>query len=598
MKSETIFPTYNARHYAPREIAETFIWSESFSKLIQNNNSVILGARGCGKTTLMKMLTLPALNSWKSDRAESIKKEIPFYAIYISTDIYWDVKNHTYNEQLKKFGSFSEIISKFSVNTNVFMSLCDTFLNILEFEINDLSEEKEYELGKILISAWKLPPTIPKIKYIKEELNKRVDDVNQMIQNIIFNYKDGEDLPHHDYFNLSFVTSVESLILVFERIFSIEGKKKWALCFDELEFAPLWLQSELFASLRSRKHYILYKLSASPILSSDLENCLKGTYRATSGNDYELIKMWNSSDNKEFSISLITSLLKKKYPDLDPYSYFESNEVYNKESDSYEKGSDFYKQMLDLIKKDESFKKFLKEKKVKLTNPVPVNEGQKDTLFRKIKPIVYYRNFFIESNKFSKDKLVVKYRSRKSSNFLSGIEILSEICDGNPRWLIGLTNSILIKSDRRSAKASTQYEELISIAQKFKNVINNIPVGENNKLSIMDIIDKIGHYFRDQILGSQFKMDPKGTFVVDEKESLIPNNILDLIEKGISQGAFILLDTNDDAFDFEIRNQRIKLSYLFFVLYDLPIRKYGEISLSRCLRGTDLSNINQMSLFE
>ena len=39
MKSDTIFPTYNARHYAPREIAETFIWSESFSKLIQNNHS-------------------------------------------------------------------------------------------------------------------------------------------------------------------------------------------------------------------------------------------------------------------------------------------------------------------------------------------------------------------------------------------------------------------------------------------------------------------------------------------------------------------------------------------------------------------------------
>ncbi|MHA7944930.1 ORC-CDC6 family AAA ATPase [Formosa sp. 3Alg 14/1] len=598
MKSDTIFPTYNARHYAPKEVAETFIWSESFSKLIQNNHSVILGARGCGKTTLMKMLTLPALNSWESERAENIRRNIPFYAIYISTDIYWDVKNHTYNEQLKKFGNFSEIISRFSVNTNVFMSLCDTFLNVLEFEINNVSEEKEFELGKVLISAWKLPLTIPKIKYIKEELTKRVDDVNQMIQNIIFNYNKGDDLPHYDYFNLSFVTSIESIIPIFERIFKIKNNKKWALCFDELEFAPIWLQSELFVSLRSRKHYILYKLSASPILSSDLENCLKGTYRATTGNDYELIKMWNSSDNKEFSIALITSLLKKKYPNASPYSYFESNEIYNKESDSYEKGSDFYKQMLDLIRKDESFKTFLKQKKVKTTNPTPINEGQKDTLFRKIKPIVYYRNFFIESNKTSKGKLIVKYRSRKSNNFLSGIEILSEICDGNPRWLIGLTNSILIKSDMKNAKATTQYKELYLIAQKFKNVINNIPVGENNKLSIMDIVDKIGLYFRSEILGNQFKMDPKGTFIVDEKESLIPNHILDLIEKGISQGAFILLDTNDDAFDFEIRNQRIKLSYLFFVLYDLPIRKYGEISLSRCLKGTDLSNINQMSLFE
>lgn len=156
----------------------------------------------------------------------------------------------------------------------------------------------------------------------------------------------------------------------------------------------------------------------------------------------------------------------------------------------------------------------------------------------------------------------------------------------------------MIKSDIKIAKSSTQYNELYLIAQKFKNVINNIPVGENNKLSIMDIIDKIALYFKDQILGNQFKMDPKGTFVVDEKENLIPNHILDLIEKGISQGAFILIGTNDDAFDFEIRNQRIKLSYLFFVLYDLPIRKFSEISLSRCLKGTDLSNINQMSLFE
>lgn len=599
MKSDTIFPTYNARHYAPKEVAETFIWSESFAKLTQNNHSVILGARGCGKTTLMKMLTLPALHAWTSERAENIRSNIPFYAIYISTDIYWDVKNHTYNKQLQQFGNFSEIISKFSVTTNVFISLCDTFLNIIELDLNDVDEEKEYKLSKELIFAWKLPTTIPKIKYIKEELNKRIDEVNQMIQNIIFNFKKGDLLPHHEYFNLSFITSIESLIPIFERIYQIENKRKWALCFDELEFAPLWLQTELFESLRSRKHYILYKLSASPILSSDLDSSLKGAYRATAGNDYELIKMWNSSDNKEFSIALISSLLRKKYPNANPLTYFESNEVYGKATDSYEKGSDFYKQMLELIKKDHSFKLFLKSKKVKITNPVPIDDSQKDTLFRKIKPIVYYRNYFIEYNKTEKNDFKHKYRGRKSNNLLSGIDILSEICDGNPRWLIGVINSILIKSNENSAKSIIQYNELYLTAQRFKNVINNIPVGQNNKLSIMDVIDRIGFYFKDQMLGPQFRMDPKGTFVVDEKEAIIPNHIIELIEKGISQGAFILLDTNDDAFDFEIRNQRFKLSYLFFILYDLPIRKYGNILLSKCLKGTDLTKPSQqISLFD
>lgn len=583
MKTQTIFPTYNARHYAPKEVAESFIWSESFGKLIQDNHSVILGARGCGKTTLMKMLTLPALHSWEHEKAESIKKDISFYAIYVSTDIYWDVKNQTYSSQLLQFGNFSLLISRFSVATNVFTSLCDTFINILEYHLNDLDEEKEIELCKNLISTWKLNSVIPKLKYIKEALNRRIDEVNQMIQNVIFNYNPNEKLPHPEYFNLSFETSIESLIPVFERIYDIEGEKKWALCFDELEFAPLWLQTELFISLRSRKQFVLYKLSASPILSIELENSLKGAYRATSGNDYQLIKMWNLPDHEQFSKKLIESLLLRKYPLADSNQYFGTNNIYNGRSNSYEKGSDFYNQMLELIKKDDSFEEFLKSKKVKLSNPVPINEEQKNTLHRKIKPIVYYRNFFIKKGVNKSN-----FRSRKANELLSGIEVLSKICDGNPRWLIGVINSILAKSDEQGADKNTQYNELFSAAQRFKNVIENIPIG-NNKLTIIDIIDKIGISFKDQILGTKFKMDPKGTFIVDKENSKIPDNIIELIEKGISQGAFILLDSDDDFFDFEIREHRFKLSYLFFALYNLPLRNYNKVNLSECLKGTDLS---------
>ncbi|MFH7017363.1 hypothetical protein [Flavobacterium sp. FlaQc-47] len=583
MKVDTIFPTYNARHYAPKDVAESFIWSESFEKLIQDNHSVILGARGCGKTTLMKMLTLPALYSWLHEKAESIKKDISFYAIYISTDIYWDVKNQTYNSQLSEFGNFPLLISRFSVSTNVFTSLCDTFMNIIQYEINDSNEEKETELCKCLISAWKLSSVIPKLKFIKEALNTRIDEVNQMIQHLIFNYNSGDLLPHADYFNLSFETSIESIIPIFERIYGVENKKKWALCFDELEFAPLWLQTELFLSLRSRKQFILYKLSASPILSYELENSLKGAYRATSGNDYQLIKMWNLPDHESFSKKLIESLLIRKYPSADCVEYFGTNNIYNGKSNSYEKDSDFYNEMLELIKKDDSFKEFLKSKKVKLSNPIPISEDQKNTLHRKIKPIVYYRNFFIKKGGKSHN-----FRSRKANELLSGIEVLSKICDGNPRWLIGIINSILAKSDEHGADKNIQYSELFSAAQRFKNVIENIPIG-NNKLTIIDVIDKIGVYFKDQILGSQFKMDPKGTFSVDKENSKIPDNIIELIEKGISQGAFILLDSNDDFFDFEIRGHRFKLSYLFFAIYNLPLRNYTKVNLSECLKGTDLS---------
>ena len=187
------------------------------------------------------MLTLPALAAWKGLKASNIKKNISFYSVYISTDIYWDVKNHTYNSQLQRFGNFANIISAFSVNSNVFTSLCETFKNIIEIELRDKSEQNEMALCKELISAWKLPPTIPKINFIKEALNKRVDEVNQLIHQVIFNIAEETQIPKHDYFNLSFETSIEYLIPVFERIYNLETKnKKWALCFDELERKELY----------------------------------------------------------------------------------------------------------------------------------------------------------------------------------------------------------------------------------------------------------------------------------------------------------------------------------------------------------------------
>jgi hypothetical protein len=591
MKSDNFYNTYNARHWGPKEVAKTFIWSDSYGKLIQNNHSIILGARGCGKTTLMKMLTIPALHAWVSDeRAEDIKKNIPFYGIYISTDIYWNVKNQTYSEQLKPYGNFSDRISQFAVNSNVFTSLCDTFLNLIEFELEDNDENKEIELCNHLLKAWKLDFTIPKIKYIKEALIERIDKVNQLIQEVIFNYSKDDKIIVPDYFNIGFETSIEHIIPKFERIYGVEDNgKKWALCFDELEFAPKWLRDKLFTSLRSRSQFILYKLSASPILPSDIQETLLNDYGPTSGNDVQMIKMWASDDVEEFSKKIIKSIIKD---DTDLKVVFGTNTIYNGTHNSYKKGSKFYNELLNLIGRDDSFKNFLINKKVNIKNPIPKTDDQKDVLHRKIKPIVYFRNAFIESNKEK-----IKYRGRKKAiDLYYGIEVLSKICDGNPRWLIGIISEILLKSKSKSVSKKIQYNELYNASKRFENVIANIPIG-GNKITIVDLIDKIGGYFNQQILGSQFNMDPKSTFIVDVSENLIQSNLIELIEKGVYQGAFILLDSNDDSFDFQIRGRRFRLSYLFNIIYNLPIRNYGEIKLSTCLNKPEENLSEQISLF-
>lgn len=590
---DNFFHTYNARHLNPSEVAKSFIYSENFEKLIQKNHSLILGARGCGKTTLMKMLTLPALTAWEGEMAERIKTKIPFYAVYISTDIYWDVKNQTYSTQLQRFPKFSHLVSVFSVNVNVFKALCDTFKNIITYELLSDDEDKEIELCRLLIKAWKLPLVVPKLSYVVDALNERIDVVNQLIQHVIFNCADDSEINEHDFFNLSFESSIEYIIPIFERIYGLPPNKKWALCFDELEFAPIWLQQKLFTSLRSRTQYIIYKLSSSPILPRELEKSLQHEYGASPGNDVEMIKMWSSKENETFSRKLIEFLLKERGIELRADEYFGTNEIYNKTHESYVKGSSFHKEMMELVSKDDSFRDFLKDYNVDVSNPVPANDRQKDTIFRKIKPIVYYRNFYIDEN--SKESGKVKYRGRKTGELYSGIEVLSKVCDGNPRWLIGTINSLLVKSNGGIPDKRVQFQELMNSANRFANVIANIPIGTNNSYSLQELIYRLGSYFQEQLLGTEFKMDPKGTFVVDDNE-IIPPSILELIEKGASQGAFILLDTNDTNFDFEIKGQRFKLAYLYSLLYKLPLRKYPNIKLSDCIKGIE-EDQTQISLF-
>lgn len=278
--------SFNARHLNPVEIAENFIYAKSFNLLIQNNHSVLLGARGCGKTTLMKMLTLSALYSWKGNQAKKVRENMPFYAIYISTDIYWNVKNNKSYDQLKDYDNFPDIISKFSVTTNILISICSTFEEILALELNLVKgSKKENEFCEYLMSEWMLPQTVPTLDYIKEALKRRSDIFNRFVQSVIFNFKKGDqiDISDKEFLFIDFKSSLELVISIFERIFEVN--KKWAFCFDELELAPDWLRDDLFLSLRSTNQKLIYKLSASPIVS------LSNRYPATVGNDLILIKM-------------------------------------------------------------------------------------------------------------------------------------------------------------------------------------------------------------------------------------------------------------------------------------------------------------------
>ncbi|MBN8672816.1 MAG: hypothetical protein J0L56_01715 [Chitinophagales bacterium] len=598
MNIDSFHITYNARHLRPEDIAKSFVFNPDYEELLQGNHTVLLGARGCGKTTLMKMLTLPAIYAWGHDNAQKIKDNLGFYTVYISTDIYWNAQKDAYNKQLYIFPKYAEQVSKVAVTTNVLFALCQTFEDILKYRVVNAKQKDEIGLCRELIELWSLPATIPSLGMVKEALIQRTDYLNRHIQRTVFNCKSDDDVKIEDaYFELDYDTSALNAIIKFERIFSLDSRSMWALCFDELELAPEWLQERLFNSLRSRNQKLLFKLSASPIVS------IPNDMIASSGNDFKLIKMWPHKLNNEyvkFVETLVKSVLYNKYgQDVDPELLFGNNPVLNKERNSYEEEGAIWNEVKILAQTDKELRDLLIVNDIDPSNPVvsESNSQKMDTVLRKIKPIVYFRNYYGQVDKTGKRKA----RSRKAHTLFFGKEVLYKICDGNPRWLIGIINEMLRRVNGSSkierisdAKQAAVYED---IAEQFFEVVKAIPDAiisrKTGVVALYGVLQEIGDYFFDEIVIGKFQRDPHSTFEIDRD---IAEDMIKILEKAVYQGAIVLLNPSENAFDFEMKRKIFKLSYLFSPKFKTPLRKYSTIALSRVLSGKETITYHQSKI--
>lgn len=106
-----------------------------------------------------------------------------------------------------------------------------------------------------------------------------------------------------------------------------------------------------------------------------------------------------------------------------------------------------------------------------------------------------------------------------------------------------------------------------------------------NKMGIEEFIDRIGTFFNNSLLSVNFDAEPYSTFTYDPE--II--NLTDIIEKGLLQGALILVNEGEENFDFELKGKRFKLSYLYAPKFKLPLRINKAIKLDKIISNS--SNI-------
>ena len=120
MRTSSIYSAFNARWISPEEVARTFVPIPQLNTLVKFQNSLLMGPRGCGKTTLLKMLTRSAQEVLQKERVSKDTQlqafDTPeFEAIYVPSDVRWSYELRSLQSELAEDPVLAERVQRVSI---------------------------------------------------------------------------------------------------------------------------------------------------------------------------------------------------------------------------------------------------------------------------------------------------------------------------------------------------------------------------------------------------------------------------------------------------------------------------------------------------
>lgn len=602
---------FNAKEMPDKEVAKTFVSSQKFSQLAGSWNSLILGPRGSGKTTLLKMLRLPALRMWAGREADRYRSEINFTGVFVPADITWSEMIEALGRK-KLAPDVQESVVQCVFCTNVLLSLIEAFEARITPTIDAIEPNyrcAQYVPSRLnsalssICSLWLLKLNLISLSGIKSALQSRLLLIQAEVAREVRQITPSRDsleqrLP---FLYLHTTTAVEVAVEQFDHAIE-DPNGRWALLFDEFEIAPIEIQSMIFHRFRSAGNRLLYKVGLAPCTSHTIHS-LETVGRASEGNDYKQIELWYPDKKSaiEFSNKIFDSIKRNSENILlsqrTAREIFGENHFIVDDSDSieendyqpYGKGERWREVFESLKGKDKNFREYLIRKGIDTGNLETAPGSPTGNTIRKIAPLVAFRDAFQRVNNNSHK------RGRKKLNFAySGWEAISAICEGNPRWLIGIINMIISagQHDLSSIKPSIQVDKITKATESFSAMLSTVATHQAQGLKTDESIDKlireIGNYFFDRLVNDDFMEEPPLSFSVDKKVSPEKQNALRI---AINHGAIINIpNVGEFGARFEsLEGKRFRLAYLLAPRFKLPLRATKEVALSTILSSEKLN---------
>jgi hypothetical protein len=482
----SIYDTYNAKWMSAREVAQSFISPPQFAKIVGRSNSLIVGPRGSGKTTILKMLTEPARDLWAGPDAERYRPRIDYAGVFIATDVTWNSQVSALgDERLTATSKRSLQLAALTAHAHkALVEAMEARAQRLEADgvltgVSD-ARDREARVAGELMQLWRLDARLPSFHSLKTALRVRLQHVHEVAADVaaIPATDQPTRLGREGYLKAPLLISCRNAVEQFNDTFS-DPDRFWALLFDELELMPAPVREELFVCLRTLPDRVLFKLALSPFDEELLGRGAITTAQPT--HDYDVIPLWFARKRKgnKFCEALWRGMMRgTRCQDASPEEVLgrsildtESSE-WTGQGTAYANGSRHHEYVLALADRDESCRQYLNANGIQVEDIQAVRSTRRAATLRKVFPLVVAR---VEYAKAGIDgdtgASQSQLRSRKISMIYTGAMSLFDICEGNPRVFKGLMSRLI----ERLPAGATRVDSLVEADEITRQSVDSEP---------------------------------------------------------------------------------------------------------------------------
>lgn len=588
-----LFEALNARKMSAQEIAGTFVISPQFESITGPDHSFLVGPRGSGKTTILRMLQGETLSLWRHPRAREIRDRVTYSSVFVPADRLWSTQLTQSTSRMPDRADVRDVLGVAAFGTQLLAGIFDTLQYRAKYFDSDrevhhpvvLERDAEVELVSVCARAWHLRPVTRTLNGLAAALDERLLRIGSMLESTNHDLSQQLDQGTSEI-GSSPMEAARFAIRVINRA-TAQPEHRWALLLDEMELAPRSVHRLVVRSVRGGERNLILKLSFSPF-DNNASSAFAGLGAASADNDFRPVYLWSGDrrGGRSFADSMFRTMLKTrtKLP-VTPFRVLGRSEIdssgRNWQPEDFKPGSKKFDLMLSMQRNDPSFAAYLERRKVSLALLESMTYDQKSATLRKFYPILVFRDALL---RFESGE--VRRRTRKKvEEVFSGQDVAYAALEANPRWMKAVFGQMLrgFESERSRIPYGLQYDALKDAAERFEALLEMLPISVSDpRVRVLPLVNNIARYFNRRALGS-FSVDFPTTFVVD---SGVDSDVLAALRVALNAGAIVhVRGERSPSLLSDLVGERFRLAYLLSLRdhYEVPLRLGKSVNLSRIL---------------